>query len=145
MSTYTHAKDYLIKLANNPKTLGWMKDLIIKVITNNGHLSVQDLDDTKEQLKANGESLLAIPAAPSASASSVVRLRQLHHHSGVCALAPDQKIDFSDHITLLYGKNGSGKSSYFRILNEIEINFYTISTSNNYFLFMINFNNFLTI
>lgn len=119
MSTYTHAKDYLIKLANNPKTLGWMKDLIIKVITNNGHLSVQDLDDTKEQLKANGESLLAIPAAPSASASSVVRLRQLHHHSGVCALAPDQKIDFSDHVTLLYGKNGSGKSSYFRILNEI--------------------------
>lgn len=119
MSTYTHAKDYLIELANNPNTFGWLKDLIIKVITNNGHLSDQDLDDTKEQLKANGASSLAIPAAPAASASSVVRLEQLHHHSGVCALAPDQKIVFSDQVTLLYGKNGSGKSSYFRILNEI--------------------------
>lgn len=119
MPTYTHAKDYLIELANNPNTFGWLKDLIIKVITNNGHLSDQDLDDTKEKLKANGASSLAIPAAPAASASLVVRLVQLHHNSGVCALAPDQKIDFSDQVTLLYGKNGSGKSSYFRVLNEI--------------------------
>lgn len=119
MPTYTHAKDFLIELANNPNTFGWLKDLIIKVITNNGHLSDQDLDDTKEQLKANGASSLAIPAAPAASSSSVVRLVQLHHNSGVCALAPDQKIDFSDQVTLLYGNNGSGKSSYFRILNEI--------------------------
>ena len=36
-----------------------------------------------------------------------------------CALANEQTIEFSNDITLLYGKNGSGKSSYFRILNEI--------------------------
>ena len=119
MPTYTHAKDFLIELAENQNTFGWLKDLIIRVINTNGKLTDEDLDATKEQLKTNGASILPMPAAPSANASSVVRFKTLTHKSGVCALAPNQAIDFSEDITLIYGGNGSGKSSYFRILNEI--------------------------
>ena len=119
MPTYTHAKDFLIELAKNQNTFGWLKDLIIRVINTNGKLTDEDLDATKEQLKTNGASTLPVPTAPSANASSIVRFEKLTHKSGVCALAPNQAIDFSEDITLIYGGNGSGKSSYFRILNEI--------------------------
>lgn len=119
MPTYTHAKDFLIELAENQNTFGWLKDLIIRVINTNGSLTDGDLDATKEQLKTNGASTLTVPTAPSANASSVVRFKKLTHKSGVSALAPNQTIDFSEDITLIYGGNGSGKSSYFRILNEI--------------------------
>ena len=53
------------------------------------------------------------------SAHPNIRFISLIHHTGVCALAEEQRIDFSNDITLLNGKNGSGKSSYFRILNEL--------------------------
>lgn len=119
MPTYTHAKDFLIELAENQNTSGWLKDLIIRVINTNGNLTDGDIDAVKEQLKTNGASTLTVPTAPSVNASSVVRFRKLTHKSGVCALAPNQTIGFSEDITLIYGGNGSGKSSYFRILNEI--------------------------
>lgn len=119
MVTYTHAKDFLIELALNQNTYGWLKDLIIRVINTNGKLTDEDLDVTKEQLKTNAASMLTVPAAASTNASFVIRFKKLTHRNGVCALAPNQSIDFSDDITLIYGANGSGKSSYFRILNEI--------------------------
>lgn len=119
MTTYIHAKDYLIELATNTNTYGWLKDLVIRVINTNGKLTDDDLEVTKEQLKINGANTLVVPAAPSANASSIVRFVKLTHKGGVCALAPNQHIDFSEDVTLIYGGNGSGKSSYFRILNEL--------------------------
>ena len=119
MAIYTHAKDFLIELAENKNTYGWLKDLVIRTVKANGKLTDDDLEATEEQLKINGASTLVVPAAPSANASSIVRFIKLSHKGGVCALAPNQYIDFSEDITLIYGGNGSGKSSYFRILNEL--------------------------
>lgn len=119
MITYIHAKDYLIELATNTNTYGWLKDLIIRVVNANGKLTDADIEVIKEQLKLNGASTLVVPSAPSANASSIVRFAKLTHKGGVCALAPNQHIDFSEDVTLIYGGNGSGKSSYFRILNEL--------------------------
>ena len=49
-----------------------------------------------------------------------VELLKLTHVNGVNALAPNQDIVFCDEgVTLLYGMNRSGKSGYFRILNQL--------------------------
>lgn len=117
--TYTHSKDYLIELANNSQTKGWLKDLIIKIINSNGNISDSELTASVAQLKLNAASELTIPSINVNNTHSDIRLISLIHHTGVCALADEQRIDFSNDITLLYGKNGSGKSSYFRILNEL--------------------------
>lgn len=34
--SHSHAKGYLLALANKPKIHGWFKDLIVKIINNNG-------------------------------------------------------------------------------------------------------------
>lgn len=117
--TYTHSKDYLIELANNSQTQGWLKDLIIKIINSNGNISDSELTASVAQLKLNAASELTIPSINVNNTHSDIRFISLIHHTGVCALADEQRIDFSNDITLLYGKNGSGKSSYFRILNEL--------------------------
>lgn len=117
--SHAHAKGYLLEVANKPETEGWLKDLIVKIVNNNGTLSDEDLTDTINQLKNGGQSILPMPlAAPSATGHSI-RLVSLKHNRGVCALAENQQIQFSKDITLLYGMNGTGKSSYFRILNEM--------------------------
>lgn len=116
---YTHSKDYLIELANNSQTHGWLKDLIIKIINNNGSVSDAELTESVAQLKLNAASVLTVPSLTAMNTHADIRFISLTHHSGVCALANEQKINFSNDITLLYGKNGSGKSSYFRILNEL--------------------------
>lgn len=116
---YTHSKDYLIELASDPRTHGWLKDLIIKIVNNNGQVSDEELALSLCQLKSNSASTLTIPSTSVLNSHANIRFVSLTHHTGVCALANEQKIVFSDDITLLYGKNGSGKSSYFRILNEL--------------------------
>ncbi len=116
---YTHSKDYLIELVNNPQTQGWLKDLIIKVVNSNGEISDGELADSVQQLKTKAASVLVTPSTAILNQNADIKLLSLTHNSGVCALAEEQTIEFSKDITLLYGKNGSGKSSYFRILNEI--------------------------
>lgn len=115
----THARDYLLEMADAPTTAGWMRDLIVRVVNSNGQLTEDDLAQTTAQLKANGVGVLEMPTAISADAAVEISLSELIHHSGVNALASEQKIPFSKDITLLYGCNGTGKSSYFRILNEM--------------------------
>ena len=60
---YTHSKDYLFELASNPQTHGWLKDLIIKIVNNNGMISDVELADSVQQLKTNTASVLTIPTS----------------------------------------------------------------------------------
>lgn len=115
----THARDYLLEMAGNANTAGWMRDLIIRLVNANGQLTDEDIVLTTEQLKANAVGSLEMPAAINADAAVEIGLTELIHHSGVNALASEQNIPFSKDITLLFGFNGTGKSSYFRILNEM--------------------------
>lgn len=48
-----------------------------------------------------------------------IYLTSLEHIQGVNALKQNQTIKFHNDITILYGLNGAGKSSYFKVLNEI--------------------------
>lgn len=56
---YTYAKDFLIELANNPQTHGWLKGLIIKIVNNNGTISDREFIGSVRQLKTNWVNALA--------------------------------------------------------------------------------------
>ena len=47
-----------------------------------------------------------------------VNLNFVIHHSGVNALANEQKVAFGSNLTVVYGDNGAGKSGYTRILKS---------------------------
>lgn len=114
----THAKDYLIEFATSQAN--WMKILIKEVIDTNGNVSKERLDEIFEGFIKDTSISEPIPTVPAINVSKQkVLFKTLKHISGVGALSENQEIKFSDSVTVLYGLNGSGKSSYFRILNEL--------------------------
>ncbi len=46
-------------------------------------------------------------------------LSEISNINGVNALADNQRIEFSNNMTVLFGNNGSGKTGYIRLLNNI--------------------------
>lgn len=114
----THAKDYLKDFASSQE--GWMKILIQEVIDTNGNIPQERLDkifDSFINETSIPESVYAVSSTN--IPKQKILLQILKHVSGVGALSENQEIKFSDSVTVLYGLNGSGKSSYFRILNEL--------------------------
>ncbi len=63
----------------------------------------------------------AVPPHPKAGSheSEPLRLLTLSNVSGVNALSPGAKIDFSPGLTILHGENGTGKTGYARVLKRI--------------------------
>lgn len=115
-----HAKEYLIRFANQSNTKDWLRLLINKSIESNGSVSNEDFETIYSLLKDNSSSTIPpISTYSIQSDNQPLSLISLKHKNGVCALQDNTRIKFSPHITILYGLNGSGKSSYFKILNEI--------------------------
>lgn len=115
-----HAKKYLIEFANKANTKDWLRLLIEQVILANGEIPELKLKEV--YMAVIDDTMNTFPNLQPYSLNSHsndILLKKLIHHSGVCALRKEQTIDFSQDITLLWGLNGSGKSSYFKILNEI--------------------------
>lgn len=114
----THAKEYLKEYAASQA--GWMKILIQEVIETNGNISQERLDKIFDSFINETSIPESVSAVSSANMpKQKILLQTLKHISGVGALSENQEIKFSDSVTVLYGLNGSGKSSYFRILNEL--------------------------
>jgi len=113
----THATDYLIDYSNNKSP--WLKLLVIEAINTNGKISDEKLDEIYSCLNKGTEIQSPPLNTRSATNSQRIFLNKLEHLSGVNALSPNQTIKFSDNITILFGLNGAGKSSYFKVLNEI--------------------------
>ncbi|MBQ2376703.1 MAG: AAA family ATPase [Bacteroidales bacterium] len=113
-----HAKDYLSEFANNKPE--WLKALIKDAIETNGSIEELRINEIFDNL-LNGTPLQAQTHNLSSAQQSSQKLlfESLTHVSGVNALCENQTIKFSPDVTVLYGLNGSGKSSYFRILNNI--------------------------
>ena len=117
---HRHAKEYLIEFANQSTTKDWLRLLIDKTIQCNGVISSEDFEVVYSLLKADSTSTInTISSVSSQSTEKPLSLVSLKHKNGVCALQDNTTIKFSSAITILYGLNGSGKSSYFKILNEI--------------------------
>ena len=120
---HTHAYEYLIELACDQSTPNWLSYIIYGMIAKHGSLSVEDLERLaigieNEKLPRFDANLFAKIPRPGKIINSF-KLRKLVHHAGVNALAKDMELRFCDDVTVLYGCNGSGKSGYFRVLNEL--------------------------
>lgn len=118
MNNKNHAKDYLSEFANNKPE--WLKVLIKDAIETNGSIEELRINEIFDNL-LNGTPLQVQTHNLSSAQQSSQKLlfESLTHISGVNALCENQTIKFSPDVTVLYGLNGSGKSGYFRILNNI--------------------------
>lgn len=111
------ASDYLLEYVNDTKCNKWLGKVIRTFLQK----------DSEKKIYSLAEDLLGIKeyVVPADTAKTIdtgndsVVIKQLIHKSGVNALAENQKIKFNSQVNVIYGLNGSGKSSYFRILNEM--------------------------
>lgn len=112
-----NAKEYLKEFAKSQSD--WLKFLIYEFIESNGNIS----DDKKLEVYSNltNDTALTInePNINDNNSSEEIRIMSLEHNKGVNALKQSQTIKFHNDVTVLYGLNGAGKSSYFKVLNEI--------------------------
>ncbi len=113
----TNAKEYLKEFADSqPK---WLKALIYDSIETNGNVTNERKNEIFKHLINGIELNIVEPNISNEATESEIYITELVHRSGVNALKEQQTIKFSKGITLLYGSNGAGKSSYFKVLNEI--------------------------
>ncbi|MGQ5513770.1 AAA family ATPase [Streptococcus anginosus] len=115
-----NAIDYLIELAENDKCNAWVSYVIKYFIENQGVIDDNTKNDLADYLLQRKEiPELKSPSSKFNSNNEKILLKKLNHHSGVNALSDEQKISFSSQINIIYGLNGTGKSSYFRVLNNM--------------------------
>ena len=118
-----HASDFLNQfLAPNRPT--WLRMLTSLVLRYEGSaLEQQYKVESKRFIDSLiNETPFAISSAPiavSGRRNKVINLISLSHRQGVNALKQNQTIEFSKGITVFFGKNGSGKTGYYRIFDKI--------------------------
>ncbi|NLD16667.1 MAG: AAA family ATPase [Tissierellia bacterium] len=111
------AIDYLIEFVNAEKNDLWLKGIVASYLNSKGKISRDELQRLSEELLADvkQDSSLHISETTSDRLTST-KIQRLKHGYGVNALAKEQEIAFNNEVTVIYGLNGSGKSSYFRML-----------------------------
>lgn len=114
----SHAKEYLLEFADNQQD-NWLKALIYEVIQTNGAISKERQKEIYLGLKESKEINFIKPELVTRGSDDFIRITKLVHKCGVNAIEKNQVIKFSDDVTILYGMNGTGKSGYFKILNEL--------------------------
>ena len=114
---YKHAKDYLKDFMKDKED--WLKCLVSEAINTNAEIRQERLDEIYESIINGNKINFEQKAQASEKPKEKLLIKSLNHKSGVNSLAENQIIKFSDNVTVVYGLNGSGKSGYFRILNEI--------------------------
>ena len=98
-----------------------------RLIKNNNTLSDTDLQELIELCKGEAqlvnsdkEFLNIEPLSLSVRDSSTsLKLDAIHSVKGINALGPRKPLTFSSSLSIVYGQNGSGKSSYVRLLKHI--------------------------
>ena len=113
-------RDMLLNYFRDGSKPAWARDLIAKVIKQDGNLTEVDreiiIDETLNGTAVPSENLTGFVD----NAYQKIEIKKLTHVSGMFALAANQTIDFCyEGHTFIYGGNGSGKSSFFRILNQL--------------------------
>lgn len=122
MPAIFHSKDILVDYYNNPDHPAWAKDLICRAINTNGTIEQADLYIILDEILNEVTTPSLVIPANFGVAYPKILLNSLKHISGINALANNQEIKFCEEgLTLIFGFNGSGKSSYFRILNMMAI------------------------
>lgn len=113
-------RDLLFDFYNDTSKAKWARDLVGRIILTDGQLESSDLEIILNEILSPPTTLSVDLSAFSDSPYPKIEIAKLTHNSGIKALADNQTIDFCNNgHTYLFGQNGSGKSSYFRILNQL--------------------------
>lgn len=114
------AVDYLIEYIDSEDEDKWLQSVVSCYLNSNEDISDLEIQNLTNDLLTNNirECPLDI-SNPISNTSELIEIKKLVHESGVNALAENQEIVFNNQVTVLYGLNGSGKSSYFRILQAM--------------------------
>lgn len=111
------ASDYLLEYINDSKCSDWMRKVIETFLQKSPDDHIDEL--AEDLLEISVYTVASEDAKQLDTNNDVVVLKELIHKTGVNALAENQKIKFNSQVNVIYGLNGTGKSSYFRILNEM--------------------------
>ena len=112
-----NAKEYLKEFAISQSDC--LKALIYEAIETNGNISEERKKEIYKNLSENKTINITEPNINNDYSDTEIYISSLKHISGVNALQENQIIKFNEDVTILYGMNGTGKSSYFKVLNEI--------------------------
>jgi energy-coupling factor transporter ATP-binding protein EcfA2 len=120
------ADDYLLELATTSDQQ-WLRSLVSSVVAGRGTPKAAVLDRAfdallvehalKEPPVASSETATLQSTPPGTRIGFV--FDRLKHEGGVNALAKGATIPFHSKLTVIYGKNGSGKSGFVRILKRL--------------------------
>ena len=115
-----NAIQYLIDFAQDKSCSSWLKSVIYAFLQEDGKVSDATKERLKKELLSGESSTIAYDSTNSKTVKSQrIDFVSLQHISGVNALASNQTIRFGKDINIIYGLNGTGKSSYFRVINTI--------------------------
>ena len=99
----------------------FIKDAIRRIL----HCTIQEIKELlKKEHGFEGITLVPSPATnadipPIITSTNQVRLKQISSPHNISALYESTALNFSlDGLTIVYGKNGSGKSSFSKILKK---------------------------
>ncbi|PHF12382.1 hypothetical protein COF84_25740 [Bacillus wiedmannii] len=104
----------------------WLQDAAVRLINNN-ELSRSDISELVELCKIEA-GLLKIDrcfakvtpgSISSREEKTLLKLDAIHSVRGVSALGAKKPLEFKGSLSIIYGQNGSGKSSYVRLLKHI--------------------------
>ncbi len=123
------ADDYLQELVNQSNEEEWFKSLVARILLLRTVPDDAFLDEIYKQflitnkLRAKkpgeAESAVRVVVFPGNPIANGFILKSLQHESGVNALECGATIPFHPKLTVIYGKNGSGKSGFVRILKRV--------------------------
>ena len=120
------ARKLLVDWAN--KQDGWVRQIVAEVLAASSGPSATAQDAIFAQYLAEkglSENSPAADVAPlelveeAPGQASPLVIKRLAGVRGVNALAEGQEIEFNDHLTILFGENGSGKTGYTRIFKTL--------------------------
>ena len=115
-----NAIDYLIDLVEKGDCNAWLSYIIKFFIENKGIIDDNVKNDLADYLLQRKKiPNIVSPSNNFSTKNEKIILTKLEHLSGVNALSEEQSITFSPAMNIIYGLNGTGKSSYFRILNNM--------------------------
>lgn len=112
-----NASEYLIEYKNSAKCDEWLKKVIETFLQKSPEDQIENL--AKDLLGISNYLVEEDEMKDFDELTDSVVLKELTHISGVNALANYQRIKFNPQVNIIYGLNGTGKSSYFRIMNEM--------------------------
>lgn len=115
-----NARDYLYNYTQEKNCDPWIKSVIFAFLDSDGNVNQEDKERLLvELLEDKSDEIIPASVLSKPIANQRVEFVSFQHIKGVNALAPNQIIRFGKDINIIYGLNGTGKSSYFRIINDI--------------------------